>query len=176
MKTFIILLRGVTPTGKNKVIMAPLRDALAEAGLVEVKTYIQSGNIIAKSKITQSEIEKLVHNVIERTSGGDIAVMARTREKFINIMKKNPFLNADTSRLYFSLLSSRPDSENATTFLNTDFSPDKIQIIDDVIYTLYATKYSDSRFNNNYFERRLKTAATTRNFNTMTKLIELSSK
>lgn len=42
------------------------------------------------------------------------------------------------------------------------------------VLTLYASKYSDSRFTNNFFERKLKVAATTRNFNTLPRLVELS--
>lgn len=48
-------------------------------------------------------------------------------------------------------------------------------MVDDTIYTRYATKHSDSRFTNNFFERRLKVAATTRNFNTMSRLVDLSA-
>jgi hypothetical protein len=49
MKTYLILLRGLTPSGKNKVLMAPLRAALVKAGLKDVQTYIQSGNVIPAS-------------------------------------------------------------------------------------------------------------------------------
>lgn len=175
MKTFVILLRGVTPAGKNKVLMAPLRAALDKAGLRNVRTYIQSGNIIATSNLSQSKLEKLVHVVIENNFGGDITVIARTAEKFKDIMKKNPFARAEKSRLYFSLLAPRPDSKLIKEFLSIDFSPDRVQVVDDAIYTLYATKHSDSKFNNNFFERKLKIAASTRNFNTMAKLVELSS-
>lgn len=175
METFVILLRGVTPTGKNKVLMAPLRAALTEAGLKDVRTYIQSGNIIATSNLSQSKLEKLVHDVIENNFGGDIPVVARTAAQFENIMMKTPFARADKSKLYFSLLASQPDASLVKEFLSADFSPDRVRVVGDTIYSLYATKYSDSKFNNNFFERKFKIAATTRNFNTMAKLVELSS-
>lgn len=175
MKIFVILLRGIMPTGKNKVPMAALRAALGKAELTNVRTYIQSGNLIAASELSQAKLEQLVHDVIEKNFGGDITVVARTAAQFKNVMKKNPFSHADKSKLYFSLLASRPESNLIKEFLSLDFSPDTVQVVDDVIYTLYATKYSDSKFNNNFFERKLNVAATTRNFNTMTKLIELSS-
>ena len=59
MKTQIILLRGVTPTGKNKVPMTNLRVALEQAGLHGVGTYIQSGNVIDSSDLKQTKMEKL---------------------------------------------------------------------------------------------------------------------
>lgn len=69
MKTYIILLRGVTPSGKNKVPMAPLRAALTKAGLKDVQTYIQSGNVIAASELTQAALEKLVRESFVRVLG-----------------------------------------------------------------------------------------------------------
>lgn len=175
MNTFVILLRGVMPTGKNKVLMAPLRAALTNAGLGDVRTYIQSGNVLASSTLGQTELEGLVHDVIERHFGGDLTVVARTAEQFRNILERNPFAHVDTSRLYVSLLRSPPDPDRLTDFLATDWSPDEVRIIEDAVYTRYATKHSDSKFNNNFFERKLKVAVTTRNFNTMTKLVELSA-
>lgn len=152
------------PAGKNKVLMAPLRTALTKAGLENVQTYIQSGNVVAASSLSQSRLEKLVHDVI-----------ARTAAQFKDTMKKNPFVRAEKPRLYFSLLASQPEPGLVKELLSTDFSPDKIRVVADIIYTLYDTKYSDSRFNNNFFECKLNIAATTRNFNTMIKFIELSA-
>jgi uncharacterized protein (DUF1697 family) len=175
MPTYVILLRGVAPIGKNKVLMAPLRVALTRAGLRDARTYIQSGNVIATSNLSQSKLERLVHDTIKKTLGGDIVVVARTAEQFRKTLKRNPFAKADQSKLYFSLLASWPDPTLVRAFRVMDCSPDQVRIVDDAIYTLYATKYSDSKFNNNFFERKLKVPATTRNFNTMTKLVELSS-
>ena len=175
MNTFVILLRGVTPTGRNKVPMVPLRDALAEAGLRDVRTYIQTGNVIAASDLAQAEIEKLVHDVIRRSFGGNMAVLARTAKDFAICLKRCPFTEFDGPRLHFSFLAAKPDRKLLGEFMSTDFSPDQVQFVEDTIYTLYATKHSASKFNNNYFERKLKVTATTRNLNTVSKLADLAS-
>ena len=175
MNTFVILLRGIMPTSKNKVPMAPLREALTEAGLGDVRTYIQSGNVIATSEFTHVEIEKLVHDVIQKDFGGNIAVIVRTAKELTDISKRCPFTNVDGSKLYFSLLSTSPDKELLKEFLSIDFSPDKVRFVSDTKYTLYATTHSASKFNNNYFERKLKVVATTRNLNTMNKLVALAT-
>lgn len=156
MKTLIILLRGVTPAGKNKVLMAPLREALCKAGLKNVQTYIQSGNIVAQTSLTQIELEKRVHEVIHKNFGGDMAVLARTHDQFYEILKGHPFQVEDGKRLYFSLLATDPDKKLLKEFLSRDFSPDHVRYLNHVIYTLYATRYSDSKFNNNNFERKRK--------------------
>lgn len=153
--------------------MTELRAALADAGLVDVRTYIQSGNVIAGSTLDHAGIGQLVHETIKQKIGADITVIIRTPEQMQLVMERNPFPTADLSRLYFSLLSSPPAPKLLQEFLEIDVAPDEIRVVDDTIYTLYATKLSDSRFTNNFFERKFKIAATTRNFNTMSRLVEL---
>lgn len=175
MKTHVILLRGVTPTGKNRVPMAELRAALTEAGFIDVQTYIQSGNVIARSALATAAVGQRVHEAIAQQIGADIAVITRTPRQIADILAGNPFASTDTSKLYFSMLAARPAPELLQALLATDFAPDRVEAIGDTIYSLYATKYSDSKFNNNYFERKLKVAATTRNFNTMSRLAALGA-
>ena len=175
MKTYAIFLRGVTPTGKNRVPMADLRAVLTKAGLRDVRTYIQSGNVIARSQMDQTSIQSLVHDVIARQIGADRAVMARTHAQIQRILADNPFPLDAASRTYFTLLAATPAAPLVEELRRIDFSPDQVQIVGDTLYTLYATKHSDSKFNNNFFERKLKTAGTTRNFNTMSRLLELST-
>ena len=175
MEKYVILLRGVTPTGKNRVPMAELRAALSNAGLLDVHTYIQSGNVIAKSTLIRSSLESLVHEVIFHEIGADIAVIARTHEQFQRIMENNPFPLSAASRTYFSLFSVPAATHLIKELSRFKFSPDSVRIDQDALYTLYATKHSDSKFNNNFFERKLKVSATTRNFNTMSHLVELSA-
>lgn len=173
MKTNIILLRGVTPTGKNKVPMGLLRKALEEAGLKNVRTYIQSGNVIASSNLSQAALEELVHNVIGEKFGGDIVVLARTPVYFKEVLARNPFAGADSSRLYFTLLKSLPESTLLREFLAKGYAPDKIEVFNDMAYILCATNYRDMKINNNFIERKLKVSATTRNYNTISRLVEL---
>jgi uncharacterized protein (DUF1697 family) len=173
MESYVILLRGVMPRGRNKVLMAPLRAALEEAGLHNVRSYIQSGNVLADSDLSRPEIENLVHEVIANTAGGDIAVIARAADEFCEILPQIPFPGADSSCLYFSLLSVEPDTTLLDEFRAIDSSPEKIQVAGDVLYALYAKAGSSSKFNNNYFERKLDVTATSRNYNTIAKLTEL---
>ena len=175
MKTYAIFLRGVTPTGKNRVPMADLRSALAKAGLRDVRTYIQSGNVIAGSDLGPAAIESRVHEVILKEIGADLAVVARTHPQINKILKNNPFPADAAARTYYTLFASAPAAALAAGLRQIDFAPDEVQIVGDTLYTLYATKHSDSKFNNNFYERKLKIAATTRNFNTLSRLLELSA-
>lgn len=162
------------PTGKNKVPMTPLRAALEQAGLRDVRTYIQSGNVIASTSLKQRELEQLVHDVIAGEFGGDIAVIARTLRQFQNILSKNPFKRADTTKLFFTLLSAKPKKRLVEEFLAPTYSPDKVGVIGDSVYIVAADQYAGLKANNNYIERKLEVSATTRVYRTMAKLLELS--
>lgn len=155
--------------------MAELRVVLAKAGLLDVQTYIQSGNVVARSHLDQDSIQSLVHDAIAQGIGADIAVFVRTHRQIKGVLECNPYPLHAAARTYFSLLAAVPPSPMIEKLSQIDFSPDHVEVAGGVIYTLYATKYSDSKFNNNFFERRLKVAATTRNFNTMSRLVELSA-
>jgi uncharacterized protein (DUF1697 family) len=204
MTTYAIFLRGVMPSGKNSLKMADLRAALTAAGLVGVQTYIQSGNAVAQSALGQAQLEALVQGTIAREIGPDLTVVARTPLQLARILERNPFAAQaaqqksvrqqdtaraktqaakhdsaqataqDTAQQYFSLLASAPEPSAVQALQQTDFSPDRVQMEGDTIYALYATRYSDSKFNNSYFERKLKVAVTTRNFNTMTKMLAMA--
>lgn len=170
---YVILLRGVMPSGKNRVLMAPLREALEAAGLAEVRTYIQSGNVVATSPLARADVEQLVHDVIARTQGGDLTVLARTASAFRKVVERNPFSDAEGTRAYTTLLAEKPDPALADAFRATDFAPEDVRLEGDVVYTLYATKLSDSKFHNATHERMLKVRATTRNLNTMRRLVDM---
>jgi uncharacterized protein (DUF1697 family) len=133
-----------------------------------------------------------------------LTVVARTPLQLARILERNPFAaqaaqqdsvlqqdtaraksqdakqdsvqatTQDTAQQYFSLLASAPETSAVQALQQTDFSPDVVQLDGDTIYALYATRYSDSKFNNAYFERKLKVAVTTRNFNTMTKMLAMA--
>lgn len=155
--------------------MAELRTVLTKAGLLDVQTYIQSGNVVAKSQLDQDSIQALVHDAIAQEIGADIVVFARTHRQIKRVLAGNPYPLHATARTYFSLLAAAPPSPIIEKLRQVDFSPDRVELAGGVIYTLYATKHSDSKFNNNFFERKLKIAATTRNFNTMSRLVEFSA-
>ena len=174
MKQFLIFLRGVMPVGKNKVPMAQLRDVLTKAGLSDVQTYIQSGNVLARSERNNTQIEELIHNEIQKHLGGDIAVVAKTAEQVKQIFKNNPFTNVETTKVYFTLLQTKPDADKVNELSQQTFPPDEFVISDQVIYLHCPERYGLTRLSNNYFEKKLGISATSRNYNTMKKMIALS--
>jgi uncharacterized protein (DUF1697 family) len=174
MTDWIVLLRGVMPTGRNKVPMAPLREALGAAGLHGVRTWIQSGNVLARSRRSQGSLERLVHEVIRDRFGGDVAVLARPVDFFREAVARNPFPGASPDDLYYTLLAREPDPERLHALLAHDVGADRIVVDGDLAYVHCAGPYSDTRLNNAFIERKLAMPATTRIANTLHRLLEMS--
>lgn len=172
--THVVLLRGVMPTGRNKVPMAPLRAELEKAGLADVRTLIQSGNVVARSALGRAELEELVHGVIRDAFGGDIAVLARTAAEFRETLARHPFGPPDPERDFLTLLRAEPDPARAATLLAADFGEDEVRLVGDALFVRIAGRASDSRATNAFVERRLKLAATTRVWRTCTRLLDLA--
>lgn len=175
MQTYIVLLRGVTPTGKNKVLMAPLRAALEQAGLRQVQTYIQSGNVVAQSQLPQADLEAYVHTVIANEFGGDITVLARTAAQLETILADNPFTDADPGQLYVTLLATQPAAHLVDAFFASSYAPHEVAVVDDRVYVRCATVYRDVKATNTYIERKLGVRATTRVHNTLARLVAMSA-
>ncbi len=88
----IILLRGVTPNGKNAIPkMSYLVDILIEADFQHVRTYIQSGNIILESDLSLEEIREQVHTLIKEKIGADLKMVIKNKNDFAKIVQENPF-------------------------------------------------------------------------------------
>ncbi|MGT2895859.1 DUF1697 domain-containing protein [Streptococcus entericus] len=175
MKTYIVLLRGVMPSGKNSIKMAFLRDILEEAGFDNVRTYIQSGNVILKSPLLPKEISEKVHSVILDKNGSDLPVIVKTTDDIAQVLNENPFGEGyDIGRVFFTLSNEMPDEKLVQELENQDFGDEKIAFGKHAIYLYLPKDASRSKLSNVFVEKKLKITATTRNFNTLTKLVELA--
>lgn len=173
-KTYIVLLRGVMPSGRNKVPMARLREVLAEGGFKNVSTYIQSGNALVESKLPPAEIERQVHELVKEYIGPDLVVVVRTGSELRQIIDGNPFQKSkDISRVFFSLLAATPPTDKVAELLDKDFGDEQLVITKEAGYMYIPGTYGRGKLSNNYLEKKLGVSATTRNFNTLSRLIEM---
>lgn len=175
MKTFIVLLRGVMPKGENKVPMGQLREVLSTAGFLNVRTYIQSGNALVDTKLSAGEVEGKIHSLIRKHIGANLPVVARTRSQLEKVLDGNPFQKGhDISRVFFVLFAEPPSSQKVKELLEKDFFPEELVITKDAAYMYIPGTYGRMKLSNNFLENKLDVVATTRNFNTLSKLIEMS--
>lgn len=178
MQTKIAILRGINVGGHRKILMADLRQLLETLGLKNVKTYIQSGNVIFKSDNSNTQLENEITEVIKTHFGFDVPVSVRSQAELSLIIEQNPFNkdDVDSSKLHITFLKSAPNKREVEALdVNTSL-PDQFSIIDKTVYLCLEKKYHESKLSTNFFEKKLNIGATTRNWKTTLKVIELCKK
>jgi uncharacterized protein (DUF1697 family) len=173
---YVILLRGVNVGGNNKLPMADLRTALANRGLEKVSTYIASGNVIADSPLDSEELASVVRLVILDSFGLEIPVLVRTHGELVSVAERNPFDHiTDHAKLAITFLDSEPSPLSITALLTANPEPEQFVIDGITMYTYYPNGLGKTKLTPTLIDRKLKTVSTTRNLNTLLKLIELSA-
>ena len=176
MAIFIAFLRGINVSGQKKIKMVDLRESLENHGLKKTKTYVQSGNIIVHWKPEKSGVLKtLIESSIKTDFGFEIPVLIRTPQEIQNILHLNPFKDkTEVKRLYFTLLDKKPAMDRLKAFKELEFEHEDFYYTDDCVYLFCKQGAGKAKLNNNLIENKLGVSATTRNLNTMLKMLELS--
>ena len=175
MENKIGILRGINVGGKRKILMADLKSLCEKLGLKNVVTYIQSGNLIFVSGKQNSALETMLEKAIQETFGFEVPVIVRSSKELESSINNNPFhdKNADINALHLTFLKEKPTQENVEKALSFNYEPDKFEIKDKCVYIYCEGKYHQSKLTNNFFEKKLNTGATTRNWKTVLKLADL---
>ncbi|MBG7630960.1 MAG: DUF1697 domain-containing protein [Bacteroidetes bacterium] len=180
METYIALLRGINVGGHNKMKMLELKQLFVDLGYLDVVSYIQSGNVIFNSKKLHTvEIEKSIIDAIEKQFAYSIKVLVLTKTELNTIFNSNPFIlkhNLDVSKLSITLLNNKPELGEVVQIQNlVNSSDDTFEIINKSVYLYLPDGSRNTKLTNNLFEKKLKSSATSRNWRTITKLVELST-
>jgi len=176
MKTYIALLRSINVGGKNKVPMAELRAVLTRSGFNNVRTYIQSGNVILETSKPLNEVKELIKTVIKTHFGFEITVLVKTNNELQLIYDRCPFVQNEKEKSYFMMLDTIPNQELIDEVKKLSYEDEAFHIIENCIYFYSKNGYGRTKFNSNFFESKLKVSASARNYNTMMKLLSLSSR
>jgi uncharacterized protein (DUF1697 family) len=180
MKTYVALLRGINVTGHNKIKMIELKSLFINLGFKNVTTYIQSGNVIFEAnKSDTKKIEEQIISAVKNQFNYTINVLVITIDYLKTIFNSNPFLkreNIDITKLHVTLLKNEPNLESISQIRNLiKTNDDEFEILNKCVYLYCQNGYGKTKLNNNLFEKKLKSPATTRNWKTISKLVELSS-
>lgn len=172
MAEWISILRGINVGGKRVIKMADLKSLYSKLGFTDINTFVQSGNVTFSSAITNSlEIKKKIENGIYNKFGFEVMTIVFNKEYLKKIIENNPFKNEDIKKQYFSFLENTPSRELLNNFIADNESNSDVAVGENVVYVFCANGYSKTKFNNNFFEKRLKVNSTTRNYNTLNKMI-----
>jgi len=179
MTTFISILRGINVSGQKKILMADLKSLYDQLGFNDVTTFIQSGNVIFKSKKKGSDqaVAKAIGQAILKKYKFKVPIIIRTAEEMQKVISENPFpkqKGINIEKLHVTFLAEVPDKAQVISISHLDFSPDKFIIAGKEVYLYTPGGYGITKLSNNFFENKLKVTATTRNWKTVNKLAELA--
>ena len=180
MTTYISILRGINVGGNKKIKMDALRQMYTSLGYADVKTYIQSGNVIFRADETDiTIIQKEITTSLLSTFGFDIPVLVFNFHNFSNALLNNPYIDAplkDPAFIHLTFLSEEPKKEIIEQLLLNNYTQDEFCHLGKVIYIYCPSGYGNTKLTNNFFENKLKVTATTRNLRTCNELLEQSIK
>lgn len=180
MTIYLALLRGINVGGKNIIKMTELKQAFEQIGLHEVKTYIQSGNVLFKSNEEEETLQKKIEHVIEANFGLSVSVILRTTAEMEQIILNCPFATKELSEseqinednLFFGLMPYAPLQESMERLNAYKSDDDEFKIIGRNIFLLLRKGAGNSKLGNNL--QKLDVPVTVRNWKTINKLILLA--
>lgn len=160
----VALLRGVTPVGQNRIPkMAYLAEILTEAGLENVKTYIQSGNIVFETSLSDDDVCALIHDTIQAKIGADLSVIIKTQRQFLTALAEDPFDDTyDASRVHYVFTNNGFPQDELDNLLMVDFGAEILKAGSECLYLYLPREAKKKRLNTNYLEKQLRIIATMR--------------
>lgn len=169
---YVALLRGINVGGHKLIKMAELKAMFEALGLTKVQTYIQSGNVLFASNEEEAEpLRRRIEQQIEAVFGFDVPVALRTLDEWERIIAQCPF-PADES-LYVAVMTEAPLPEGVDRLQAHKIDGDEFRIGSREVYLLYRQPVHKSKLTNNLLEKKLGVPATSRNWQTMTRLAAL---
>lgn len=177
-QTYIALLRGINVGGNHMIPMSRLAPMFTKAGAADVRTYIQSGNVIfsAPSSIAK-EIPAKVSAQVNRQLGYEPHIILRTSADVARIAASNPLFAPDIDHklLHVGFLATRPTAQQIAK-IDPGRSPhDRFTVQGSEIYIHYAKGILESKLTGPYIDSALGTTSTFRNWRTLLKLVELAA-
>lgn len=171
MTIYVVLLRGINVGGHNKIKMAELREVLETAGCRQVRTYIQSGNVVLASGLDGTSLRELIEREINAAFGLNVQVIIRSKEEFEATIKNCPYDDASLQEgetLHVSMLSGLPSAEGMEKLAAVDRGIDEYTIIGTELYMFVRNKFNESKLADSL--GKLGTPGTVRNWKTIRKL------
>ena len=178
MPTYIALLRGVNVGPHKRMKMEKLRSACEALGFENVKTYIQSGNVVFRApELSDAALAKKIGDCIARDFGFPADVITRTKEEMGEIIANNPLLQEkgiEASKLHVVFLSAKPSPASLHKLQALTLAPDGVRNLDREIYFYFPNGVSGSSLWEHPLDKVLIVTSTMRNWNTVNKLYQMA--
>ncbi len=167
---YVALLRGINVGGKNMIKMETLRATFAGLGFEDVKSYINSGNLAFNTaKTDDGKLAAKIHDAISRDFGFDISVMVRPMAEIANIVANNPFEGQFESHkdLHVFFLGAELTVEQEALLFTQANENERFAVLGRHILCLLSISILDSSVGKGFIDKKLKVAATARNWRTV---------
>lgn len=178
MIRYIAFLRAVNVSGHRIIKMEYLREIFVMPGIKDVVTYIQSGNVLFNSKETDTaKLTQKIEKQLHKSLGYEVEAFVRSIEEIETIIKNNPFKKAELSKalkLYVSFLAATPTKEQVAAIESINNDLETIKVIGREVYALIRKDTTEKlKYSNMLIEKKLKMLATSRDWNTINKILSL---
>jgi uncharacterized protein (DUF1697 family) len=178
MTVMISMLRGVNLGPHNRVKMDELRALYASLKLQNPRTYVQSGNVLFKTKEQdEARLSSRIQDGIEKKFGFRPDVILRTTEEMKKTVAKNPFAarkNIDPSKLLVTFLSANPAADACGKLMEIDTAPEELRLVGREVFIYYTNGLARPKFQWIKAEKILKVMCTGRNWNSVTKMLAMA--
>lgn len=171
----IALLRGINLGPRNRIAMPELRALLEDGGFADVRTYVQSGNVVLTTELGPAALEARVERLVAERLGLEIPVVARTRDELAAVVERNPLAGVavDPKRYQVSFLGAEPAPEVLERLESLRAGPERLAVHGREIYAWHPAGVARSKLWAG-LAGRLGVKATARNWTTVTALLELA--
>lgn len=171
----VILIRGVN-VGTNAVDMGELRSLLEDLGYTAVRTHLRSGNaVLTADEQDPAAVEAAVEEAIHHRLGLSLAVMVRTAAELRAIVAANPLPVREPAKMVVAFLGTAPDPETLARIDHSAFAPEELRPAGREAYLYFPGGLGRAKLTVG-LERLLGVPATLRNWNTVTKLLDLADR
>jgi len=172
----IVLLRGINIGPRNRVAMPALRELLTGAGFADVRTYVQSGNVVLETRRKPAAVGKACEKLIAAELGLEIAVVVRTRAELAEVVGRNPLgdIADEPKRYQVSFLESEPDPKAVEKVSALAVDGERMEAIGREIYAWHPDGVARSKLWAGLAGKGLGVKATARNWTTVTALLAMA--
>jgi uncharacterized protein (DUF1697 family) len=179
MPRYVALLQGINVGKHKRIAMADLRALVERLGHTEVKTHLNSGNVVfTAASGANEEHAKQIEDAISRELGLEVPVVVRSGEDLARIVAGNPFPEAaaDHTTLHVTFLGKAPDPERVAALAEADHGDDDYRVVGADVYLFYPHKLTGATFMPTGLGKALGVVATSRNWRTVTRLAEMAAR
>ncbi len=178
MTTYVAMLRGINVSGHKIIKMERLRAVFEELGFAHVKTYVQSGNVIFETDKTPAGLAGTIERKILAEFGFEVPVLTKSAKELKDIVGRSPFVKdpaIDKAKLHVTFLANDPPRNALELLQPLAAGTEQVRIAGRAVYLYCPNGYGNTKLSNTAIEKRLSCRATTRNWATTNKLLEMAT-